>query len=191
MEPAVARGLGCQRQTLAESDSRRKSQEGGSQIFKPPVEKKKNHLQNYVDSPLCRERQLISCSKAGSWVKRGRCWGFDHIVEGGLAPEGNPVCPPFLSRNSYWLATSARSPARLASRRWKVCPGPSLPSLRCCRRLLRHLQTAWSEIKAQKNQSVSIKNVIFSYTDFKHPCWLAEFRMIRTSDICGTVFGWG
>lgn len=48
-------------------------------MFQPPVgkkKKKKNHLQNYVDSPLCRERQLISCSKAGSWVKSGA------VVEG-------------------------------------------------------------------------------------------------------------
>lgn len=69
MEPSVARGCRCQRQTVAER------LEGRSQIFETPVEKKKNHLQNYVDSPLCRERQLISCSKAGSWVKNGASAG--------------------------------------------------------------------------------------------------------------------
>lgn len=111
MEPCVARGRRCQRQTVAKSDSRRKR----SQSFKLFSVEKKNHLQNYVDSPLCREHQLISCSRAGSWVPRGRSGGVCRTLEGGLASEGNAVCPLVISHRSYWLATPTRLLARFAN----------------------------------------------------------------------------
>lgn len=75
MELSVAMGYICQRQRVTESDSNPKlpEKEGGGKkkICKLSAEQKRNHLENYVDSPLCRRRQLILCSKAGSEVKRG------------------------------------------------------------------------------------------------------------------------
>lgn len=72
-----------------------------------PAEQKRNHFGNYVDSPLCRERQLILCSKAGSQVKRGCGREFDQTVECVLASKGNIVCPPFLTWKNCWLGMAA------------------------------------------------------------------------------------
>lgn len=108
-------------------------------IFKLPVEQKRNHFENYVDSPLCKERQLILCSKAGSQVKRGWGWEFDQTVECILASKGNIVHPPFLSQNSYWLGIAA---CLLSCKlELKISTVPAAAVLCTCQQLLWQLQT--------------------------------------------------
>lgn len=108
-------------------------------IFKLPVEQKRNHFENYVDSPLCKERQLILCSKAGSQVKRGWGWEFDQTVECILASKGNIVRPPFLSQNSYWLGIAA---CLLSCKlELKIGTVPAAAVLCTCQQLLWQLQT--------------------------------------------------
>lgn len=136
MEPCVARGHGCWAWEWFISEVSSLKRRWRKVVS--PAEQKRDRFGNYVDSPLCRERQLILCFKAGSQVKRGcgqRVWSDCRMCFG----RRGQYCLPSISHTEQLLVKNRRPARSLANWSLKsvfflLLPPPPRCALarRCC-----------------------------------------------------------